>query len=331
MCFRRSDGKKVKDLQIIEKATPYFMPQRIDAVNMFTQNIRCEGIDKFIIKQKNETGVHYSYTEIVMAACVRMLYQRPKTNRFINNCVIYQRNKISISMSVKKSLTDNGEEVTLKFYFTGRESLPEVKKIIDDEIAKNIPSDAEVHETTKAAGVLCKLPNWLFKFAMSCVRFMDKHNMLPKKLIHASPFHTSLYITDLKSIKLDKIYHHLYNFGNTSIFAALGKVLYVPVGDRSGEVKVEKIMRLGLTLDERICDGLYYGTSVRQLLKDIEDPDRLMTALPDPELTGKARKKKEKQDKKTAKKIAKASKKSAKKSKKIQQKYTKKGNNSCNG
>ena len=301
MCFRRSDGKKVKDLQIIEKAMPYFMPQRIDAVNMFTQPIRCETIDNFILDEKKNNGVHYNYTEILIAACVRMLYERPKTNRFINNCIVYQRNTISVSMNVKKALTDTSEEVTLKLFFTGPESLAQVKKIIDDEIAKNVKPDADVHETTKTAGILCKLPNWLFKSAMSIFRFMDRHNMLPKKLIHASPFHTSIYITDLRSIKLDKIYHHLYNFGTTTIFGALGKIQYVPVADRSGEVHVEKRMNLGLTLDERVCDGLYYGNSVRLLLKYLENPQILKDPLPEPELTGKALKKKLKQDKKLQK------------------------------
>lgn len=301
MCFKRKDGVKVKDLSIIEKAMPYFMPQRIDAVNMFTQPIKCDSLDKFILDEKKNSSIHYTYTEILIAACVRMLYERPKTNRFINNCIVYQRNTITISMNVKKSLTDTGEEVTLKFYFTGRESLQQVKKIVDDEIAKNIKPDAEVHQTTKTAGALVKLPNWLFKFAMACFRFLDKHNLLPKKLIHASPFHTSLYLTDMRSIKLDKIYHHLYNFGTTTIFGALGKVQYIPVSDRSGEVKVEKMMNLGLVLDERVADGLYYGNSVRLLLKYLENPELLKTPLPEPELTGKALKKKLKQEKKMKK------------------------------
>lgn len=106
----------------------------------------------------------------------------------------------------------------------------------------------------------------------------------------------------MRSIKLDKIYHHLYNFGTTSIFGALGKVQYVPVSDRSGEVRVEKQMNLGLVLDERIADGLYYGNSVRLLLKYLENPELLKESLPEPELTGKALKKKLKQEKKLAKK-----------------------------
>jgi len=316
MFGRRSDGKKVKNLQIIDKAMPYFMPQRIDATNKTTIPINCEGLDKFVLEQKKTNGVHYTYTEILIAAIVRMLHERPKANRFINDCVVYQRNYISVSMSVLTKLVDEGEELTLKFYFKGTESLPEIKKIVDDEIAKNIAANAEVHETTKAAGILCKLPSWMFKTFMWIARKMDKHNCLPKKLIHASPFHTSMYFADLRSIKLDKIYHHLYNFGTTTIFGVLGKVKYVPVGNRNGEVKVEKHMDIGFSLDERVCDGLYWRNTLKLVLEYVENPNLLMEPLPEPELTGKALKKKQKQDKKNAKKEAKLAKRQAKKDKK---------------
>lgn len=302
MFSRRADGVKVKNLPIIEKAGPYFMPQRIDAVNYFNQPIACEPLDKWILEEKQRSGVHYSYTEILIAAAVRMLYERPKTNRFVNNCIIYQRKWVAVSLVVKERLNDEGNEDTLKFYFTGRESLPEVKKIVDDEIARFTAPKPDSHKTTKAANALCKLPNWLFKFAMWVFRSLDKHNCLPKKLIDASPFHTSLFITDLRSIKLDKVYHHIYNFGNTSIFGALGKAQYVPVADRSGEIKMQKQMNFGLSLDERICDGFYYGQSVKLLMKYLEDPTALMERLPEPELTGKALKKKQKADKKAEKK-----------------------------
>ena len=307
MFGRRADGIKVKDMDVIEKAMPYFMPIRIDAVNYYKQSIACKGLDDFILQQK-QNGVHYTYTEILIAACVRMIYERPKCNRFINNCMFYQRKGINVSISIKKKLTDDGEEVTLKIPFTGRESLPEIKQKFDDEEAKNVVEDEE-HKTTKVASLLGKMPGWAFKFAMAIFRFLDKHNMLPKFLIQASPFHTSIYVADLRSIKLDKVYHHLYCFGNTTIFATLGKVKYVPVGSRDGQVNVEKRMDMGLSLDERVADGLYYSNSVRLLMKYAENPELLLERLPEPELSGKALKKKQKQDKKEAKKAAKLAKK----------------------
>jgi len=315
MFSKRYDGVKVKDLPIIEKAGPYFMPQRIDAVNYFTQSVPCAPLDKWIQETKEKTGETYGYTDVLLAAIVRMLYERPKTNRFVNNCIIYQRKWVSISIVAKKKLTDDGDEDTLKFYFTGRESLPEIKKRFRDEVAK-FTTPVATHKTAKTANILNHLPNWAFKTFMWIARKMDKHNCLPKALIDASPFHTSLFLTDLRSIKLDKVYHHIYNFGNTSIFAALGKPKNVPVVDENGEVKVEKRFDIGLSLDERICDGLYYGKSVKLLLKYLENPEPLMERLPEPELTEKEKKQKAKADKKEAKKQQKLQRKEARKNRK---------------
>ena len=305
MFGRRADGKKVKDLLIIDKAITYFMPQRIDAVNLVEQSVNCASLDRFILEEKKSSGIHYTYTELLIAAAVRMLHERPKANRFINNCVIYQRKYISVSMSIKKKLSDDAEEITLKMFFKGNESLPQIKKIIDDEINKNVQSAEESHKTTRVAGFLCKLPNWMFKAAIALIRFGDKHNMLPRWLIDASPFHTSIYVSDLRSIKLDAIYHHLYNFGNTTIFGTLGKIGYIPVANRDGEVSVQKQVNLKFSLDERVCDGLYWSNSLRLLMNLLEHPEIMKEELPEPELKGRALKKKLKEEKKQAKRVAK--------------------------
>ena len=274
----RNDGKKVKGMGIIDKAEPFFMPQRIDAVNYTTVKVKCDSIDEFIARER-KNGISYSYMHIVIAAIVRILYIRKKLNRFIMRGSIYQRNTISISMDIKKKLEDDGEQVCLKMFFTGRESIEEVKKIVDDEIAKNL-QESEVHSTTKAAGKLTSLPDFLFRWTMAFVRFLDKHGLLPKALIKASPFHTSCFLTNLKSIKLNYIFHHLYNFGTTTIFVAMGKEKVEPYVENNKELKIAKMLTMGVSLDERVADGLYMGKSLRLFSDYIKNPDNLKTSLP---------------------------------------------------
>lgn len=275
----RSDGKKVKGMNIIDKAGPFFMNQRIDAVNYFHTQINCSAMDEFIARERRN-GNSYSYMHLMFATLVRVLYTRKKMNRFIMRGSTYQRNTISISMDIKKKLEDDGENVTCKFYFTGREDLAEIKKILDEEISKNLKTD-EVDNTTKVAGRLGKLPDFLFRWFMALARFLDRHGILPKALIKASPFHTSLFLTNLKSIKLNYIYHHLYNFGTTSIFVSMGKEKLEPYVDTNKEVKVGKFLNVGFSLDERIADGLYMGKTLK-LIKDLlENPDSLTVSMPD--------------------------------------------------
>lgn len=279
MFSKRCDGVKVKNLDAVTKAAPFFMPTRLGAVNQTVLEFRCEAMDEFISRQR-KLGNSYTYTHIMMAALVRLFYLRPKLNYFINHNVIYEHKDITICMAVKKKLTEESEDVDLKFHFTGRESLPQIKEYVDGEIAKNT-SDDSVYGTTKGADGLGKLPNWLFRFALKVIRWMDRHNMLPKSLVEASCFHCSCFMTNLKSIKLDAIQHHLYEFGTCSIFVAMGKEKMSPVVEKNKEIKLGKVMKVGLTMDERVADGFYFGKTLRVWRDILENPDCLLEEMPD--------------------------------------------------
>lgn len=280
MCKRRSDARYVKGLDTITKAGPFFLRTRIESQNFYVNPVRCEKIDDFIARERKNGNV-FTYTHVVIASIVRLYYLRPKLNYFISNSTFYEHKDISISMVIKKSLTDNGEEVTLKIPFTGRESIFEVKEKIDKEIADNIGYDAEAYSTTKTAGILNHLPNWMFKTFMWFARFLDKHNIMPKAFIKASPFHTSCFVTNLKSIKLDAIDHHLYEFGTCSLFISMGKEKMVPVVEGNKEIKLGKVMNLGVKMDERVADGFYFGKTLRIWNDMFENPDCLKEAMPE--------------------------------------------------
>ena len=100
---------------------------------------------------------------------------------------------------------------------------------------------------------------------------MDRHNIMPKAVIEASPFHTSFFITNLKSLGINHIYHHVYEFGTTGIFFAIGKEKVLPI-NKGDDFVPQKAMGFGLTMDERFCDGLYFARSLRQLRKLLRNP-----------------------------------------------------------
>ena len=279
MFGKRSDGVKVKGLDAVTKAGPFFMPDRIGATNFMELKFRCEPIDEFLSRQR-KLGNNFTYTHVMIASLVRLFYLKPKLNYFINHNVIYEHKDITVCMVVKKKLSEEGEDVDLKFHFTGKESLPQIKAYVDDLIAKNV-MDESVYGTTKDADILGKLPNWLFRLIMRLFRWMDRHNCLPKSLVEASCFHSSVFLTNLKSIKIDAIQHHLYSFGNASIFVAMGKEKMEPVVEKNKELKLGKVMNVGVTMDERVADGFYFSKALR-LWKDIfENLDCLMEPMPD--------------------------------------------------
>ena len=314
MCFKRSDGKRIKYEDILVKMTPHFMKTRNDAVNQIMHPVRVEDMDAWIREKSEKEGIVFNYMHVVMATIVRLLATRQRLNRFVVRGAVYQRNCISISLTVKRSLRDEGAESTIKVPFTGEETIYEVKEKIDNAIKESIDED---NKTQKVIKKLAILPNWLLRFAIGTIKWLDNRNMLPKALINASPFHTSVYVTYLKSIRCDAVLHHIYNFGTTGIFVAIGKEKFAPVADFE-ELKVGKIMNLGITMDERFCDGFYFAKSLRiwndmfHNLSELEKPYKIT----DNTIINQKIKNKKIEKKKTAKQVKRTNKITHKKNKK---------------
>lgn len=314
MFGHRKDGKRIKYEDVMVKMTPHFMPTRNDASNNIIHPVRVEDMDAWIVEKSEKEGIVFNYMHIVMATIVRLLATRQRLNRFVVRGAVYQRNYITISLTIKRSLRDEGPESTLKVNFTGEETIYEVKEKIDKAIADSIEAD---NGTQKIVEKLSFLPNWLLRWAVGLFRFLDRHNMLPQGLINFSPFHTSCYVTYLKSIKCDAIIHHIYNFGTTGLFVAIGKEKYAPVVDFE-ELKVGKVMNLGINMDERFCDGFYFAKSLRiwnDMFHNLHELEKPFT-ITDPVILEHKQKMEHKQaklDAKKAKKQAKLDKKQAKK------------------
>ena len=266
----RSDGKHLRKTSAVFKLMPNLMRERNDSQVLFSQDIITDGMDAYIKDKFDNEGIKIAYVDIVFAAIERIIAERPRLNRFVVNGRTYARNSIFISMVVKKGMNDDALETPLKFEFEGTENIFEVKDKIQPIINKNKEENTE-NNTDKTVNALTAVPAFLIKFAMNVIRSLDKHGMLPKALIKVSPFHTSAFVTNVGSLGIDAIFHHLYNFGTTSMFFAMGrkKKTYVYVDDELVEKKCISIAFVG---DERICDGYYYASSFKQLNKYLMKP-----------------------------------------------------------
>jgi hypothetical protein len=269
----RADGKEIKNLDPLTKATPLIMDSRNGAQNKVHLTVDCEKLDNFIDEQY-KLGKSYGYFDIILTSIIRLLAQRPKLNRFISYGRYYDRNNISVSMTIKKVLSDLGDETTVKIFFNGDETIEEVHKKFNEEVYKCKGEDDD--KTLKFLNVLTHVPHFLMVGAVGLVKLLDRWGLFTNKVLAISPFHSSIYLTQLKSIKLDYVYHHLYNFGNTSLFMSIGKERWQPmVCGETNEIKSRKIMNIGFTMDDRICDGLYFGNSLRLWKKILNNLDSL--------------------------------------------------------
>ena len=272
MFVHRSDWKKIKKLTPIFKIMPCVMLDKADSQVYFKQDIALKHLDEYI-DRKAEEGIRLSYMNIIYAAIVRIIGERPRLNRFAMNGALYQRNKIYVSLVIKKSLTDDGVETPLKLKFNGDENIFEIKEKLDATIEKNKDVEA-ANKTDKLVSILSAIPSGLIRAIVKFLMFLDKHGIMPKKIIEASPFHTSVFLTNVGSLGIDSIYHHIYNFGTTSMFFSMGKKKKSYIYEDE-EFKEEKCITLAFVGDERICDGYYYASSFKLLSKYLKKPELL--------------------------------------------------------
>ena len=278
MFGKRPDGRVIRNLDPMQKIMPYVMTTRMDSMNMYEDTFPCEVWDKYI-KEKELQGIKMSYMHIFIAALVRLTALRPQLNRFVMNGKIYARPKIWVSFVVHPTLQDASTGTTIKLCFDGTESILEIAEVLNTAIEKETTKRVEENGIDKLLRFLMNaIPGPFIKFTINTLMWMDKHNIMPKKVVELSPFHTSFFITNLKSLGINHIYHHTYNFGTTSLFFAMGKEKVIPVVKKD-QIVHEKHMGWGVVSDERFCDGLYFANSLRQLRKIVRNPASLEKKL----------------------------------------------------
>ena len=271
MLKKRPDGRLVKSVPPIMKIMPYIMRTRTDSMNMYDDAFDCEAWDEYI-KEKGAEGIKLTYMHIFIAGIVRMMALRPQLNRFIMNGRIYTRHKISVSFVVHPKLCDDDAGTTIKLDFEGTETILEIAEVINRRIKEETTDRRGENGTDKLARLLTFVPSPLIRLVVNTLMWQDRHNWMPKKVIELSPFHTSFFITNLKSLGINYIFHHTYEFGTTGIFFAMGKEQNHVALDKEGNPVNVKRMGWGLVTDERFCDGLYFAMSLRLLRKFMRDP-----------------------------------------------------------
>lgn len=268
----RADGKRVRKADPMYTVVPYIMDKRNDAMNMITVDIPVEPIQDYINKKRKD-GIRMSHMSVVMAAYLRTVHDFPLLNNFIVNKKIYTHKEFKVAMVVLKNLATQ-EETMSKVQFEIDDDIFAVNEKMTAYVEEN-KKESTVNNTDKMIKFLVSLPGLLL-VGVGLFKLLDRYGLLPKFIIDLSPFHSSLTLTNLASIRTKHIYHHIYNFGTTSVFIAIGKNREV-AKKKNGEIVFEKCMPLGVVMDERICSGIYFAAAFRKFSNYLENPEILET------------------------------------------------------
>lgn len=270
----RYDGRRVRTLNPFYQITPYIMRSRVDAQDYFEDEVDIGPAERWLRQMRDQGHARLGLLHLFIAAAVRTLSQKPRLNRFVAGQRIYARDEILVSLALKKRLQEDSPETTIKLSFRPTDTVFDVAARINAAIAEN--KDLETrNETDNTARLFMMAPGFLVRFLVWFLRTLDFYGKLPRAIHRASPFHTSVFITDLGSLGIRPIYHHLYEFGTTSVFIAFGLKERRHVPDRGGKIVERRYVGIKVVNDERICDGHYYASAFRYLTSLLRDPREL--------------------------------------------------------
>jgi len=280
LLYDRSDGERVRDLRAFNAILPYVVRKRNEAAVLMSKDIEVESAMAYIRRKNGELEAghgqdpgaeRYSLFGLLIAAAVRTIALKPRLNRFVHGRAVYQRKGISVSFIVKRALTEEAAERNAKVRFEPEDCVSQAMDRIGAgiEAAKSGVPGPDDREFDIAHRIPLGKAAASFFFSL-----LDRFNAAPARMIAADPLFTSIYVANLGSIGLDTPYHHLYEWGTSSIFMAVGRVFQKETHKPSG-MELRHFVNVKFTVDERIAEGIYFAHAVALFLRLVSKPETL--------------------------------------------------------
>lgn len=272
----RKEGRLLRSLPAFAKFVPFIMPTRNDACNQYEESFEVSDVDRRLRKLRVDGNKGIGILHFIIAAYIRGVSMLPGMNRFVVGRRIYARDNIEVVMTVKRSLAIDATETTIKVVFEPTDTIFDVYRKMNEKIDE-IKTVEGNNNTEDVAEAMCKAPRFLLRFAPTILRIMDYFGWLPQSLLDASPFHGSMIITDLGSLRIGPIYHHIYNFGTLPVFISFGAKRHAYELDRHGNMVDRKYVDCKFVMDERTVDGHYYAQFLQAFRYICQHPEIVET------------------------------------------------------
>ena len=280
----RRDGTLVKNVPPFTALMPYLMPDKKGSAIFYEQDLDItdtlayiKKVNRVLIKKREILTLF----EVVLCAALRAVVFRPRLNRFISGCKYYQRNQLILSFVAKREITDEGEEMNIKMPLEPDETLESLARKVKTAVKEATLGNGQ--ENKQVVDAFAKLPHTLLKFLSKAMVWVDQHNLMPYSVTQSDPMYSTVFLANVGSFGLDAPFHHLFEWGNSPIFLAVGNVRTERILDAEGKVQERKKLRLRYTFDDRIADGVYMSKALGLVQKFVEHPEELSTPPEIPE------------------------------------------------
>lgn len=274
----RKDAYLVRESDPMHIFMPYMLKNRADNEAVLNEKTDLTAVMKYL-EEKNKDNPEFKYTlfHVFCAAVAKVMTLRPKMNYFYSGYRLYEKKDLVLAFTVKKKFTDASPETLAIVNIDRNSEVPPIEQIHEKikKIVYGVRKENKTDGATDTMAILGKLPRWLLRIVVWIMNTMEYYGILPSFLLDVDPYHSSVFLSNLGSIKMNANYHHLANWGTNSFFVVIGEKHKYPVYDENGNMEFHECVDLGLTIDERIADGVYFAKSIRMLRTILQKPEIL--------------------------------------------------------
>lgn len=269
--MNRRDGIRVKNLDAMHVLMPYIKRNRCDSDVFINQLLDVTELVKYMDNlKKKEKDI--TYFHLFMTLIAKTIYNKPLLNRFVVNKRFYDRKDVSIAFTAKVNYEDKAKEILSVIKIEENDNLFSIK----EKTLKAVENvrNAKESGTNNSMNIIAKLPGFILSPVVGIIKWMDRHDLLPKSLIDDNLYYSTCIVSNLGSIKSGAIYHNLTDFGTSSILATIGEIKeqYVLI---DGKQEKRYLCEFGINIDERIADGVYFVKAVKLMQDILNKPESL--------------------------------------------------------
>ena len=267
------NAKRIKDIHGMEQIMIDLKPRRCDSFVYSQVDVDMTNLYKYFEKKKKENKDITLFHTFVMALG-KVIYNRNKLNRFVQNRHVFEHNDVVISFVAKVAFEDMSEEIMIMVPILESDNVNTISKYIGDKVNDIRHKELKKDGANDAIDTLGKLPNIIRIPVVGLLKWCDDKGILPKSLTKDNLYYSSTIVSNLGSIKSNSIHHNITDFGTCSSLITMGvmrdKEIII-----DGKKEIRKICDWGIAFDERVADGFYLIKSMEMLQYIFDHPEML--------------------------------------------------------
>ena len=267
------NAKRIKNINGMEQISIDLKPNRCDCFVYSQKYFDVTALAKYIEKKKKD-GESITFFHAFVTGIGKVIYNRNRINRFVQNRHVFEHNDIVISFVAKVSFEDKAEEIMIMVPIKEDDNIYTISEYIKNKVDGIRNKKVNKEGANDAIDVLGKLPNIIRIPVVGLLKFMDQKGILPASLVKDNLYYSSMIVSNIGTLGSNSIHHNINNFGTCSSLATMGEIKDEEV-IIDGKKEIRKICDWGIAFDERVADGFYLIKSLEIMQYIFDHPEML--------------------------------------------------------